>query len=232
MHPQLPLSLGLKDSAVFANFVAGANAEAVAYLQQLADHSETPCVYLWGGVGTGKSHLLQAICHAAGEHGLAAVYLPMRSADEFPYEALTGLESVDFVCIDDIDAVAGDYDWERALMRLFERIQQAHSGLVVTGASIPSELGLSLAPLASRLAWGLLFQLKESDAGLKQEALILRADRRGISLPKEAARYLVRHHGQNMSALFDAFERVDKASLAAKRKLTVPFIRAILPGSG
>ena len=227
MHPQLPLSLGLKDSAVFANFIVGVNTEALAYLQSLTEHKTTPCVYLWGGRGSGKSHLLQALCHAAGESDRAAVYLPMRSADEFPCEVVNGLEAMDVVCIDDIHAIAGQQAWEQALLHLFERIQQAGSALVVTGKSVPTDLGLQ-SQLSSRLAWGMSFQLKALSNADKRTALQVRAQRRGLRMPQESTRFLVRHFGDDLMGLFDAFDNLDKASLAAKRKLTLPFIRQVL----
>ena len=227
-YPQLPLSLGLKDSTVFANFVAGPNAEVLDYLQNLNDAALSPCIYLWGAPVTGKTHLLQAICHAAGQRGQASVFLPLSAHDEFPVDALQGLETIEFVCIDDIHAIAGHLDWETALMNLYDRTQEAGHHLIITGTSVPAQARLQLPHLASRLAWGLIFQLKALDDAEKQQALSLRAQRRGVSLPQESVRYLVRHHGADISALLDTFDRLDQASLAAKRRLTVPFIRSVL----
>jgi len=228
MNPQLLLTLGLKDSATFTSFFPGPNAEALAHLRQLTGGPWEPGVYLWGGPGTGKSHLLQAVCHSAGERGGGAVYLPLRAAEPFPLEALQGLENVGMVCIDDIHAIAGDNAWEVALIHLFERIREAGAGLVVAGHASPAELGLSLAQLVSRLAWGLSFQLHPLDEEDKLNALRLRASRRGIALQPAAERYLVRHYGQDMNLLFGVLESLDRASLTAQRKLTIPFIRAVL----
>lgn len=228
LNPQLTLTLKLKDSATFASYWAGPNAEILAHLRQLIGSARQPAVYLWGVPGCGKSHLLQALCHAAGEQNSAAVYLPMRMADRFPREALQGLENVEMVCIDDIQAIAGDPDWELAFIHLFERIGETGAGLVVAGNAIPAELGFKLPQLASRLSWGLAFQLQPLSDADKLSALQLRASRRGIELPLESGRYLVRHYGQTMSDLYHALESLDQASLAAKRKLTIPFIRAAL----
>jgi DnaA family protein len=230
MSLQLPLSLGLKDSASFESYFTGFNNEAVAYLRRSVEQPNTPIIYLWGPRGAGKSHLLQAVCQGAGEQESAAVYLPMQLADTFPCAALEGLENVDRVCIDDIDAVARQDSWEDALMRLFLRIHETGGGLVVSGATIPAELGLDSSQLASRLAGGLVFQLRPLDERGKLQALRLRAARRGFKLPMEVARYLVRHVGQDSQALFDTLETLDRASLAAKRKLTLPFIRSVLNG--
>ena len=225
---QLPLNLGLRDSATFDSYVAGPNAQAVAYLRRLAGHGWEPGVYLWGAPGAGKSHLLQAVCHAAGAAGAAAVYLPMELADRLPSEALNGLENLSRVCIDDIQAIAGRRDWEIALVHLIDRLQAAGGGLVVTGNAAPAALGLELPQLSSRLAGGLTLQLQVLDEADKLQALQLRAARRGLTLTPEAGRYLVRHYGQDMNRLFTALETVDQASLVAQRRLTIPFIRAVL----
>jgi len=225
---QLPLNLSLRDSATFDSYVAGPNAQAVAYLRCLAGHGWEPGVYLWGAPGAGKSHLLQAVCHAAGAAGAAAVYLPMELADRFPSEALNGLENLSRICIDDIQAIAGRRDWEIALVHLIDRVHAAGGGLVVTGHTAPMALGLELPQLASRLAGGLTLQLHALDEAEKLQALQLRAARRGLTLTVEAGRYLVRHYGQDMNRLFATLETVDHASLAAQRRLTIPFIRDVL----
>lgn len=229
MHPQLPLRLGLKDSATFDSFLPGSNAEAVAYLQQLPDTERIQSsVYLWGGSGVGKSHLLQALCHAVGAHAEAAVYIPLQYADQFPCAALDGLETVRMVCLDDLQAIAGQPEWELALIRLFERIHAAGGGLVMTGNTLVGDLGLSLPQLASRLAWGLMFHLQPLSEAELLTALHQRAQRRGLDLPEETGRYLLRHYSADRSALFTALDALDQASLAAKRKLTVPFVRRVL----
>ena len=227
---QLPLALGLKDSAVFANFVAAENAEAVAYLQGLVDTDSTPPVYLWGENASGKSHLLQALCHAAGERSEAAVYLPMQEVISYPYESLQGLENMRLVCIDDIDAIAGHVNWEAAVLRLFERAHSNRCLLVLTATALVNDIGLRLPQLASRLAWGLVYHLKPltQDNDALEQALLIRAERRGIQLADAATRYLLRHYGQNAEILFSSLDRLDQASLIAKRRLTVPFIRSIL----
>lgn len=228
MGRQLPLGIGLRDSAVFANFIAGTNDEVLDYLQRCFGHGNAPLTYLWGDSGTGKSHLLQALCHAAGDRGEPAVYLPLRRASEFPFEALNGLEAVSVVCLDDVDAIAGQLDWERTLLQLFERIHASGGALAVTAARPPGETGLRLPQLGSRLSWGMTFQLRPLDDAQRLRALDLRARRRGMALNSDVLRYLVRHYGGDSHTLFQALEQLDQASLIAKRRLTIPFIRSVL----
>ena len=225
MSLQLPLTLGRKANTDFASYVPGANGEALEYLCRLPENPKGPGVYLWGDSGTGKSHLLQAICHAAGARGAAAAYLPMQAADQFPCEVLDGLEDVGLVCIDDIHAIAGRHAWESAFVGLFERIRRNGGSLVITGAALPADLGLNLPQLVSRLMGGLMFQLQPLDEANKLTALQLRAARRGLELSPEVGRYLVRHYGRDTTTLFAALDILDRASLVAQRRLTIPFVR-------
>mgnify|MGYP001150275515 CR=1 FL=1 len=232
LTPQLPLSLGLKDSTTFENFLTGANPEALAYLRALSTGAEAPpAVYLWGEPGAGKSHLLQALCHAAAAQHQPAFYLPLRAADEFPFEALQGLEQMRVVCLDDIQAICRQLEWSHALIELFERVRSVRGALVVTGEGPVSELGL-LPALSSRLASGLSFHLHRLNPAQCVEALRLRAGRRGMRLPEDSARYLVRQFGGQLERLFATLEDLDRASLAAKRRLTLPFVRSVLNPDG
>jgi len=229
---QLPLLLELKESATFENFVPGANAEVVETLHRLSGSPWEPHIYLWGAADTGKSHLLQAICHTVGEHGTGAVYLPLQTIEQFPCAVLDGLENLALVCIDDVQRIAGREDWELALRNLFERIQSTQGSIVISGSAVPHELGLQLPQLSSRLAGCLPLALKPLNETEILQALRLRATPRGLLLSPEVERYLLRHYGQPLELLFEALEILDRASLAAQRKLTVPFISHTLKEAG
>lgn len=228
---QLPLTISLKDHATFASYFPGVNEETVAYLQRLSGDAWEPNVYLWGPEGTGKSHLLQAICHAAGEGGKSAIYLPMDETRHFANKVLDGIENVTIVCIDDIHIIAGNHDWETALIRLFDRIQEKRGGLVMTGIGAPTDMALQLPQLVSRLTASLVLALNTLEPADQLRALQLRAHRRGLMLSDAAGRYLMRHFRQDVSGLFASLDTLDKASLAAKRKLTPAFLRSVLEGT-
>lgn len=229
MSGQLPLAINLKDGAEFASFLSGANREAVVFLQNLPQSADNiNLVYLWGEAGCGKSHLLQAVCHAASARSEMAVYLPMRLLVQHSHEALEDLEQVAVICIDDIDMIAGLAQWEDALLRLYVRAQREGCVFVVAARAAINQLGLQLDALQSRLHWGMVFQLQPLNETGKLAALTLRAERRGIKLPPESARYLLRHYGQDSGRLFAILAQLDQASLAAKRRLTIPFIKSAL----
>lgn len=223
IHPQLPLRIGLRDSATFSNFYPGANAAALHAL----DQGSEPFIYLWGAAGSGKSHLLQSACRAVTELGGVAIYLPLDEAGIAP-SMLEGLEGMTLVCLDGIETVAGDEEWETALFHLYNRLRDSGSRLLAAGSAAPAMLGLKLPDLLSRLGWGPVFQLQPLDDEGKAAALRQRATNRGMQMPSEVAVYLLQRAPRDMHALFALLERLDEGSLAAQRKLTIPFVRQLL----
>lgn len=228
MTAQLPLGLTLKDSATFANFIPGPMREVFEALQKSAHGGGEPFIYLAGAAGTGKTHLLQAACHAAAQQSHAVAYLPLQQVAEFGAEMLDGLEQLRLVCLDDLQIVVGRADWERALFHLFNKLRESGGRLIVAAALKPAQLGITLPDLTSRLGWGVTYVLEALDDTDKLNALRVRAQARGFELPDEVGRYLLSRLPRDMHALFAVLDQLDYASLAAQRRLTVPFIKSIL----
>jgi DnaA family protein len=225
MMEQLPLRMQLRESARLANFVVGSNAQAYAALQG-ARPAAAPVVWLWGRAGTGKSHLLQAACAAAGGRDEAAAYIDLALA---PSSALLdGCDTLGLVCLDALDAVAADPEWNAAIFRLHTLMQDGAGRLVVASSAPPASLPFTLPDLRSRLLAAEVHQLSALDEAGQCEALRLRAAGRGLELSEEAALYLVHRLPRDMHSLFAVLDQLDAASLAAQRKLTVPFLRNAL----
>jgi len=229
---QLPLGVRLKDAAVFETYFAGPNVGAVAHLRSLSDGSGTGGVWLWGPAGSGKTHLLQAACRATDESGRAAVYLPLEALAEHGAAPFDGWGDRDLVAVDDLDAIAGQPALERALFRLYNDLHEQGGHLLVTSLAAPAEVSVELADLRSRLAAGATYRLRRLDDEACVEALRMRAAHRGLDLPPETARFLMRRLPRDMASLCGWLERLDHASLAAQRRLTVPFVRGVLGEAG
>lgn len=224
LSQQLPLRIGLRDSATFDNFLPASNAQALHALQQQSE----PFIYLWGSEGSGKSHLLQAACHAVTEAGGSAVYLPLGELSAMSPELFDGMEQMQLVCIDEVDSIVGSTAWEQALFHLYNRLRDSGNRLVVAGQASPTALGLGLPDLVSRLGWGPVYQLHLLTDEEKAQALRLRAAQRGMEMPAEVANYLLSRAPRDMQALFALLDELDEISLAAQRKLTIPFVREII----
>lgn len=219
---QLPLALSLPAAETFATWVSGDNAEALSMLRDSA-HS---LIYVWGPTGVGKSHLLHALC-ADSE---SIVYLPLKElVGVVDAQCLQGLESYQWVCLDDIDAALHQPAWCLELFSLYNRIDDLAVGtLVVTAQQSPSQLHVQLADLKSRLQWGLTLQLQSLDDSQKVQAMQLRAKAMGLHLSADTAQFMVQRLPREMSHLVEALQQLDQASIAAKRPLTIPFVKAVL----
>ncbi|TFH87365.1 DnaA regulatory inactivator Hda [Billgrantia azerbaijanica] len=225
---QLPLGVGLRDDATFANFHAGPNASLVDRLEQQLEAGGEPFLFLWGASGTGRSHLLQAACHAASDRDRRALYLPLRELGHFPPLMLEEAERLDLVAIDDLEFVIGRRRWEEGLFHAFNRLRDAGRRLVVAAEAAPRQLPIALPDLASRLTWGMTFHVKALDDEERLAALQLRARVRGMQLPDEVARYILHRGPRDLGELCASLATLDRASLSAQRKLTIPFVKQAL----
>ncbi|MBZ9557078.1 MULTISPECIES: DnaA regulatory inactivator Hda [Modicisalibacter] len=225
---QLPLGVGLRDDATFANFLPGDNAALMGRLRAQLDDDGESFLFLWGGEGSGRSHLLQAACHEASARDKRALYLPLDDLGHFPPHMLEDIERLDLVAIDDLDAVIGRRRWEEGLFHGFNRLRDAGKRLVIAASAAPRQLPVQLPDLASRLTWGVTFHLHRLDDAQRFDALQLRARGRGMQLPDEVARYILHRGPRQLNELFATLERLDRASLTAQRKLTIPFVKQAL----
>jgi DnaA family protein len=224
-HPQLTLSVGIRDDARFANFYPAGNEEVIQAIQQQWTTSGDPYLFLAGVSGAGCSHLLQAACHYAEGLGHRSVYVPLSEVAEYGPSVLDGLEQLPLVVLDDLDVVAGREDWEEALFHLFNRIREYDGHLLVSARQVPRKLGVGLADLLSRLSWGVVYQIEALNNEGKAQALVLRAKHRGIRLGEDVARFMVSRGPETMQGLAGVLDKLDQLSLSAQRKLTIPFIK-------
>lgn len=225
---QLPLEIRLADYALFETYFAGPNAACAHALEQVAAAAGHALVWIWGAAGSGRTHLLQACIGRAAACGDRAAYLPLRPEHGLRPDCVDGLEGCDIVCVDDADEVAGDADWERALLMLFEGVRQQGGRLVVAAQEAPLHVAFKLPDLASRFASGATFRLRDLSDDDRAAALRLRANWRGLELSEDVARYLLARVDRGATSLFGLLDLLDREALVAQRRLTVPFVREVL----
>ena len=167
----MSLSIGLHDSSVFASFVAGPNRLVVSALTDLRSGTGPVCVFLSGAPGTGKSHLLQAVCAAASLRQETSAYLPLSQLVSLGPEVFSGCGDLSYACVDDVERIAAKPDWERALFGLHQQLDERGGRLIVAAAQPPAAIGFGLADLSSRLAGGLVLTLQPLDDADRMAAL-------------------------------------------------------------
>lgn len=226
LGPQLPLALRYPPDQRFETWL-GAPA-TLAQLRALASGEAGDALYLQGGSGSGKTHLLLAACAAVEAGGAGANYLSLARVRGRARAALQGIEQAGLVALDDLDAVAGDREDEIALFDLHNRVRDAGIGLIYAARGLPATLPLALPDLRSRLAQCTLLALRALDDDGRAAVLRQRAASRGLVFDEAALDWLMRRHSRDLSDLGALFERLDRASLAAQRRLTVPFLKQVL----
>jgi DnaA-homolog protein len=230
--PQLPLALRYPPDQRLEAFVR-APAGAVEHLRTLASGEATAsmpreALYLAGPAGVGKTHLLLATCAAAEAAGRRAAYLPLAAAAGRVRDALLSLEGNDLVALDGLEVVAGNREDEIALFDAHNRARAAGVALLYAARDIPDAIGLSLPDLRSRLGQATRITLVPLDDEGRREVLQQRAQRRGLVLEEAALEWLLKRVGRELGGLTVLLDQLDRASLAAQRRVTVPFLKQTL----
>lgn len=224
--PQLPLALRAPADRIFTTFVG--HPMPVALLRAVAGGESKDAVFVSGPAASGKSHLLLASVAEASRAGRRAAYVALAAARGRVRDALTAPELADLVALDGVDAVAGDREDEIALFDFHNRARGAGCALVYAARQAPAALALVLPDLRSRLSQCTQLPLDAPDDALRREVLRARAEWRGLAFDDAALDFLLRRVDRDLVSLIATLERLDSASLAAQRRITVPFLRDVL----
>ncbi|MBI4005195.1 MAG: DnaA regulatory inactivator Hda [Gammaproteobacteria bacterium] len=225
---QIPLAIGQKERLDFNLFLPGENSEACQKIKRIAAGTDRANIYLWGPPGSGKTHLLQAACKSAGENNCNVAYIPLAQHVDLDTQLLEGLDTMDLICMDDIDRIAGRLEWEQPLLHLYNRMRDKGCSILMVAHTSPQAIGFELKDLKSRMAWDLVYHLKPLDDYDKMNLLRLRANARAFELPKEVAEYLVKRVRRDLPSLITLLDELERATLAEQRKLTIPFVKSML----
>lgn len=226
MNPQLPLALKFSSDQRFALFVGDARAVAACRARALGE--EHSPLLLQGAEQVGKTHLLLAACAEASQAGRRVRYLPLAALGERLQDAIDDESYADLIAVDQLDAAFGDAEAERALFRLHNRAFDARIPLIYASRLGPDADALALPDLRSRLGHCERVSLQPLEETQRREALRLRAAARGLELDDTAMEFLFRRIGRDLGTLTVLLDRLDRASLAAQRRLTVPFLKSVL----
>ena len=213
---QLLLQLSAPPAPTLDNYVPGRNGAALKALRDIAHGEGTErFVYLWGEPGSGRTHLLRGLAHAA--HGRAAAYACGALAG--------GTDGNQVLAVDEVqDLSAAD---QVGLFDLYNRMRATRGVLVASGDAAPAQLALR-EDLRSRLAWGLAFQLHPLSDEEKAAALRGYARARALDLGEDVIAYLLKHARRDMASLIDILDALDRYSLEHKRPVSLPLVREAL----
>lgn len=225
---QLPLAMRWPAQQRFETFFVGDNGAALDLVQRAAIDAAAPWVFVSGAVASGKTHLLIAACAAATAAGRRAQYLSLRSLPGAAPDAIRALGGSDLLALDDLDAIAGRREAEHALFDLYNRGSAETHTFLFAASRVPAQLGIGLPDLVSRLSACAQAPLKPLDDEARREVLRERAAARGIELDEAALAWLFARTQRDLGSLTTLLDRLDRESLAAKRRVTIPFLRQVL----
>ena len=212
---QLLLNIAPDWTPSLDNFVAGQNTELLFSLRQvLSGKSDDRCLYLWGDIGCGKSHLLQAVVEQARSLGQSAIH----THGSVP-------EAAQVVAIDDVETL--DNSAQITLFELYNQIRENGGILLVSGTVAPAQLPLR-DDLRTRLGWGLIYQVHSLSDKENAEALIQHAQARGFILPHEVIHYLLIHGRRDLPGLLTVLDALDIHCLRLKRGASVPLLKEVM----
>jgi len=209
---QLALPVQLQQVPGFDNFFAGPNASVVDALRA----QTLPAVWLYGARSSGRTHLLRAALRAA------------ESETAYASGALPATETPPLLAIDDAEALLADRDSAIALLRLIDRRRQSGLAILLAAGAPPARLDVALPDLRTRLEAMALLGLKPLRESDRRELLHLHATQRGLELPEDVSAWLLAHLRRDAGTLIAALEEIDRATLSAKRRPTLPFVQQTL----
>ena len=225
---QLILKLQPDTKAVFENYYIGENETLINEISSVDKILDLQQVFIWCGKNQGKSHLLQATCSSFSKNNRNSVYLPMKKIKLYNTSIIDGLDTINLICIDDIDEICGDNNWERAIFNLINTVRATKNCILISSNQAPDHLNVSLPDLKSRLSWGPVYKIQELDDKQQVNAITLRAKFLGFNFPKESAQFLQNHLKRDMQHLSEAILSLEKETLVQQRKITIPFIKSVL----
>jgi chromosomal replication initiator protein len=239
---ELPDSLFLNPRYTFENFVVGhSNRHAHAYSMAVA---ESPAkaynpLFIYGGVGLGKTHLIQAICHQIKSKNphMKICYI---ASERFTNELIDAIQHhatstfrqryrhADVLVIDDIHFIAGKESTQEEFFHTFNTLYDAHKQIIISSDRPPKEISNLQDRLVSRFSWGLTTDIQPPDLETRVAILKKKIEREPINVPDEVIFFIAQLIKTNIRELEGALIRVIAYSLLEEKAITLELVKEVL----
>jgi chromosomal replication initiator protein len=246
--PGLPLTdnpgaANLNPRYTFENFVVGSsNRHAHAYSLAVA---EAPAktynpLFIYGGVGLGKTHLMQAICHQVlkNSKGARICYI---TSERFTNELIEAIQhhstvafrqkyrnKTDVLVIDDIQFIAGKESTQEEFFHTFNTLYDAHKQIIMSSDRQPKEIANLQDRLVSRFSWGLATDIQPPDLETRVAILKKKIERESVKVPDEVLFFIAQLIKTNIRELEGALIRTIAYSLLEEKPITLDLTREVL----
>ena len=233
---------GLIPKYTFTNFVVGtpnqfAHASCLAVANQLGQYYNP--LFLYGGVGLGKTHLVNAIGHTvlAKNPNLKVAYL---ASESFMNELITSLRrdrmdkfkarfrNIDLLILDDVQFLAGKERTQEEFFHTFNSLYENHKQIVITSDRFPKEIPGLEDRLRNRFEWGLISDIQPPDMETRVTILHKKAEMEQVPLPHDVAVFIASHINSNVRELEGSLTRLGAFSALTKTEITITLAKEVL----
>ena len=218
---QLGLPISLNASMLLESFVA--NKELLRLINQLFLNEKSSEVYIYGASGQGKTHVLQGAVLKALEIDKNAVYIDC--SDPFPDYILDFVDQIDFISFDNVHSILRES--QEVFFDLYNRARQAQIFILVSGNTLPSDLEV-MKDLKTRLSLAVVYKLEELSDELTMSVIDSQMSQRNLSVNSNVYEYLFKSYSRDLKLLLSTMNDLDKASLQAKKPISIPFVKNFL----
>ncbi len=236
-------SSGLNPRYTFENFVIGpSNRHAHAYSLAVA---ESPAkaynpLFIYGGVGLGKTHLMQAICHHAKNKAGGNFKICYMTSERFTNELIDGIQhrstaafrqkyrNTDILVIDDIHFIAGKESTQEEFFHTFNTLYDAHKQIIISSDRPPKEIANLQERLVSRFGWGLTTDIQPPDLETRVAILKKKIEREPVTVPDDVIFFIAQLIKTNVRELEGALIRTIAYSLLEEKPITLELTKEVL----
>ena len=218
---QLGLPITLNTSMLLESFVA--NNELLRSINQLFLDENSSEVFIYGASGQGKTHVLQGGVLRALEIDKSAIYIDC--SESFPEHIFDFIDRLDFISFDNVHLISTEN--QEVFFDLYNRARQAQIIILVSADSLPSNLEV-MKDIKTRLSLAAVYKLEELNDELIMSVINSQMSQRNLSVNSSVYEYLLRNYSRDLKLLLSTLNDLDKASLQAKKPISIPFVKKFL----
>ena len=182
-------------------------------------------IVITGKKGFGKSYLLQSMCNDHSSDSFSVSYIPLREAIKLQPELLDGLESLDLVCIDDLEKIASNKEWQVACFNLINHCSESGCRLIFSCMEGEDDF---FPDLLSRLKKMTNYKINPTPDSQLADALKFIASNLRIPIKDKEINFLLNTCSRDLPKLIVSLKEIDSLSMESKRKITIPLIKELL----
>ena len=218
---QLGLPISLNTSMLLESFIA--NKELLRLINQIFLDEKSSEVFIYGASGQGKTHILQGAVLKALELDKNAIYIDC--IEPFPEHILDFIDQINFISFDNVHLISSKN--QEIFFDLYNQARQSQILILVSADSLPSDLEV-MKDIKTRLSLAAVYKLEELNDELIMRVINSQMSQRNLSINSGVYEYLFKNYSRDLKLLLATLNDLDKASLQAKKAISVPFVRKFL----